>query len=113
MRYTWRRLASLALTTALLAGTVGASKAATQPSTRAQTTIAHDPDFNAAPAANWLSSGGSLSNARYSLLNQINTKNVKNLTGAWEAHLQSGIGVKYSQEATPLVENGIMYVPTG
>lgn len=113
MRISWRRAAPVALTAALLISMIGASTAATQPSARAQGVIATDPDFAAVPAADWLTSGGNLSNERYSQLDQITTKNVKSLTGAWEAHLHSGIGAKYSQEATPLVENGIMYVPTG
>jgi alcohol dehydrogenase (cytochrome c) len=97
----------------LLLGTSGLSGGATQSQVRAQGSVTADPDMLALPAADWLTSGGNLYNERYSQLDQITTRNVGTLTGAWEAHLHSGIGAKYSQEATPLVENGIMYVSTG
>jgi len=71
-------------------------------------------DLSATPAANWITNGGNVSNARYSSLNQINTTNVANLKIAWHVHLDgSGMAAKYSAEGTPLVYNGIMYVPTG
>ena len=62
----------------------------------------------------WVTNGGNMTNQRYSTLKQINTGNVKQLKGAWMARLNgSGIGGKYSAEATPLVKDGIMYVVTG
>jgi alcohol dehydrogenase (cytochrome c) len=62
----------------------------------------------------WVTNGGNMTNQRYSTLNAINTGNVKQLKGAWMARLNgSGIGGKYSAEATPLVKDGIMYVVTG
>jgi quinohemoprotein ethanol dehydrogenase len=62
----------------------------------------------------WVTNGGNLTNQRYSTLNQINTSNVKQLKGAWMIRLKgSGLGGKYSHEATPLVKDGIMYVITG
>ena len=62
----------------------------------------------------WVTNGGNLTNQRYSTLTQINTTNVKQLKGAWMTRLKgSGIGGKYSFEASPLVKNGIMYVITG
>ena len=62
----------------------------------------------------WVTNGGNLTNQRYSTLKQINTENVKQLKGAWMTRLKgSGIGGKYSAEATPLVKDGIMYVVTG
>src|SRR6516165_8071623 len=62
----------------------------------------------------WVTNGGNMTNQRYSTLNAINTVNVKQLKGAWMARLNgSGIGGKYSAEATPLVKDGIMYVVTG
>ena len=36
-------------------------------------------DLAARPAANWITNGGDVSNARYSSLNQINTSNVSQL----------------------------------
>src|SRR6266478_5400612 len=65
-------------------------------------------------AKDWVTSGGNLTNQRYSTLKQINTSNVKQLNGAWRARLsRSGYGNKYSAEATPLVKGGIMYMVTG
>ena len=62
----------------------------------------------------WVTNGGNLTNQRYSTLKQINTGNVKQLKGAWMTRLKgSGLGGKYSAEATPLVKDGIMYVVTG
>src|SRR5438128_11016960 len=61
----------------------------------------------------WVTNGGNLTNQRYSTLTQINTTNVKQLKGAWRTRLKgSGVGGKYSFEASPLVKNGIMYVVT-
>src|SRR5205814_481151 len=58
----------------------------------------------------WVTNGGNLTNQRYSTLTQINTTNVKQLKGAWMTRLKgSGIGGKYSFEASPLVKNGLVY----
>jgi len=62
----------------------------------------------------WVTSGGNMTNQRYSTLKQIDTSNAKQLKGAWMIRLKgSGFGGKYSAEATPLVKDGIMYVVTG
>src|SRR5438477_7267973 len=62
----------------------------------------------------WVTNGGNLTNQRYSTLKQIDTTNVKQLKGAWMTRLKgSGLGGKYSFEATPLVKDGIMYISTG
>jgi hypothetical protein len=62
----------------------------------------------------WVTNGGNLTNQRYSTLEQINASNVKQLKGAWMTRLKgSGLGAKYSFEATPLVKDGIMYLITG
>jgi alcohol dehydrogenase (cytochrome c) len=66
------------------------------------------------PGKDWVTNGGDLTNQRYSTLKQIDTTNVKQLKGAWMTRLKgSGVGGKYSFEASPLVKNGIMYVITG
>src|SRR5713101_6037962 len=65
-------------------------------------------------AKDWVTNGGNLTNQRYSTLKQIDTTNVKRLKGAWMTRLRrSGLGAKYSAEATPLVKDGIMYMVTG
>ena len=62
----------------------------------------------------WVTNGGNLTNQRYSTLKQIDATNVKQLKGAWMTRLNgSGLGGKYSAEATPLVKDGIMYMVTG
>ena len=71
-------------------------------------------DLSAVPGANWITNGGDVANARYSSLNQINTTNVSQLKEAWHVHLDgSGKAAKYSAEGTPVVYNGVMYLPTG
>src|ERR1700676_1664121 len=61
----------------------------------------------------WPAIGGDWSNSRYSTLTQINRDNVKNLKGAWVAHLGSGLGPKYSLEGTPVMQDGVLYISTG
>ncbi len=59
----------------------------------------------------WITNGGTLSNQRYSPLDQINRDNVKGLKGVWHAHLDgSGNGQQYSGEAQPLVYDGVIYI---
>ncbi|HEY1126107.1 MAG TPA: PQQ-binding-like beta-propeller repeat protein, partial [Sphingobium sp.] len=57
---------------------------------------------------NWLSYGHGYSEQRYSRLDQVNDGNVKQLTLAWSATLDTTRG----QEATPIVVDGIMYTST-
>ena len=69
-------------------------------------------------AANWANVGGNLTNQRYSTLDQVATWNVANLKPAFKTSLVSGPGSqtywkKYNQEATPVVQNGVMYITTG
>lgn len=56
--------------------------------------------------------GGNLANQRFSSLAQITPANISQLGGAWVVHTtgQSGGG---NMEATPVVVNGVMYIPTG
>ena len=71
------------------------------------------PNLREPAGKDWLTIGGDWGATRYSTLSQINTSNVAGLKGAWVTHLGSGLGSKYSLEATPLVQNGVMYIPTG
>jgi quinoprotein glucose dehydrogenase len=60
--------------------------------------------------------GGNLGNTRYSSLDQVNTGNVSGLKAAWMIHLGSGLSTgtpPYTLEATPVVQDGVMYMSTG
>ncbi|MFM9834649.1 MAG: pyrroloquinoline quinone-dependent dehydrogenase [Methylophilaceae bacterium] len=61
---------------------------------------------NSAKTQDWPSYGRDLSGQRFSPATQINTQNVKNLAEAW--HFNSGIVASF--QATPIVQNGVMYV---
>jgi len=66
------------------------------------------------PKTNWLKNGGNFSNQNYSPLTKINRETVSRVKGVWRTHLEgSGLGVKYSGEAQPLVQDGVIYVVTG
>jgi quinohemoprotein ethanol dehydrogenase len=66
------------------------------------------------PIAGWPTNGGNLSNQRYSPLTEINRGNVARLKGVWRTQLRgSGLGPQYSNEAQPLVFDGVIYVVTG
>ncbi len=56
----------------------------------------------------WTIYGGDNANTRYSALDQINTETVKDLKVAW----MHSLGSTHSQENTPLVIGGKMYVAT-
>jgi quinohemoprotein ethanol dehydrogenase len=71
------------------------------------------PDYRKPPAADWPLVGGDWGNTRYSPLAKINTSNVKTLKGAWMVRLNSGFGPPYSQQGTPVVKDGVMYITTG
>jgi len=64
----------------------------------------------------WPVVGGNLGNGRYSSLDQVNTTNVAGLKAAWMIHLGSGLSTgtpPYTLEATPVVQDGVMYMTTG
>jgi outer membrane protein assembly factor BamB len=58
---------------------------------------------------NWLTYGGTYNAWRYSPLDQINRKNVKNLLPAWV--FQTGV-VEGGFSCTPLIADGVMYITT-
>jgi alcohol dehydrogenase (cytochrome c) len=67
---------------------------------------------------NWLLHHGNYQGHRFSQLSQINTETVKNLKPVFSMALDGveGAGTKNKSgnlEATPIVEDGIMYVPNG
>ena len=66
------------------------------------------------PAKDWLKVGGNFSNQNYSPLKQIDRENVAGLKAVWQTHLDgSGLASKYSGEAQPLFEDGVLYMITG
>jgi alcohol dehydrogenase (cytochrome c) len=70
-------------------------------------------DYRRPPEKEWPVVGGDWGNTRYTPLSQINTTNVKTLKGAWMARLSSGFGPGFSQQGTPVVKDGVMYITTG
>src|SRR4051812_37022629 len=67
---------------------------------------------------NWILHHGNYQGHRFSRLKDINTDNIKNLKVAFSVALGGfeGAGTKYkfgNLEATPIVEDGVMYVPDG
>ncbi len=67
---------------------------------------------------NWLLNHGNYQGHRFSALKEINADNVKNLKLAFTVALGGfeGAGTRYkfgNLEATPLVEDGVMYLPDG
>ncbi len=70
--------------------------------------------LNTPAGQDWVTMGGSTTNERYSTLTQINTSNVAGLKQAWLTHLDgSGVAAKYSQEASSVEYNGVLYISTG
>ena len=73
-----------------------------------------DKELAALPTNGWPKSGGNFFNQNYSPLTQINRQTVANLKALWRAHLDgSGMNVKYSGEAQPIVHEGVIYLVTG
>ena len=91
---------------ALVAITLAAASGLAQTNSR-------EPDLRKPAGKDWLTNGGDTNNSRYSTLARINASNVKGLKGAWVTHLGSGLGAKYSFEATPVVKDGVLYIATG
>lgn len=77
------------------------------------------------PAADWPTYNRDLAGTRYSPLTQINTTNVASLKEAWTYRLRPEPGravpavdkpassFEIFQEVTPIVVNGVMYLPSG
>jgi hypothetical protein len=71
-------------------------------------------DLAKTPGDDWITNGGSLSNDRFSSLDQIDASNVSQVKGVWMTHLRkSGLAAKYSAESQPIEYKGVLYVPTG
>src|SRR5256885_12132190 len=110
-----QRLAVVGVLAVLLALTIAT---ASRGDADATSSIAVTPAFSAAAlyahaGDDWITNGGGTTNDRYSTLDTIDKSNVGKLKLAWKIHLQSGGTRAYSQEATPVVYKGVMYVSTG
>jgi PQQ-dependent dehydrogenase (methanol/ethanol family) len=70
-------------------------------------------DFRRPSGKDWPLVGGDWGNTRFSTLSQIDPSNVKTLKGAWMTRLNSGFGPGFSQQATPVVRDGVLYITTG
>jgi alcohol dehydrogenase (cytochrome c) len=68
----------------------------------------------AGAGSDWSTNGGTMTNQRYSTLDEIDTSNVAQLKGVWRTHLNgSGVAAKYSGESQPIVQDGVIYITTG
>jgi alcohol dehydrogenase (cytochrome c) len=61
----------------------------------------------------WLTNGGTLSNQRYSPLQQIDRQNVGRLKALWHINLGSGLELRHNNQAQPLVYDGVIYIASG
>ena len=107
-----RRLLELVGAAAVIAAVVAVSLAATSGGSSAAPAFSPK-QLASAPGDDWITNGGSVSNDRYSALDQINTSNVAQLKGIWHVRLKSGVAAKYSGEAQPLEYKGVIYTITG
>src|SRR5260221_13184791 len=100
-----------ALTCSLLAATAFTPVTAGDRTQERALNVAKEPQ-------NWLLHHGNYEGHRFSQLKTINAENVKDLKIAFAVGLGGveGAGTRYkfgNLEATPLVEDGIMYLPDG
>src|SRR5208337_5390599 len=71
---------------------------------------------NAQTAADWATYNRDLAATRYSSLKQINAGNVSKLAQAWSYRLRPDAASPPAgtlNEVTPIVVNGVMYLPAG
>ena len=103
------------LATALIFGVLSGGAFATSRANTIAAAPAFTPaELSAAPNGDWITTGGTIASQRYSPLAQIDTSNVSGLKQSWKTNLDgSGKAAKYSQEASPVVYKGVMYIPTG
>src|SRR6185437_17142449 len=85
---------------------------------RAADGIRPAPAFSAADLSTprddaWLTNGGTLSNQRYSPLQQIDRRNVGRLKALWHINLGSGLDLRHNNQAQPLVYEGVIYNVSG
>jgi quinohemoprotein ethanol dehydrogenase len=68
--------------------------------------------LDAPTGADFPTLGGNLANQRYSSLTEINAASLSSPGGSWLVHIAGPSGAG-SMEVTPVVENGVMYIPNG
>jgi alcohol dehydrogenase (cytochrome c) len=106
-------------TTTVVAGAPAAEEATLEETETAANGIKLAPEFtsdelNAEAGDNWITNGGSLTNDRYSSLDEINTENVKELKGDWMTKIgQNATAAKFSAEGTALEYEGTIYISDG
>ncbi len=70
-------------------------------------------DLSARPTTGWITNGGTLTNQRYSPLDQINRDTVSGLKGLWRTGMGSGTSPGNSGQAQILVYGDHLYVSNG
>ena len=110
---------SWSLAGAMIGTAIGALLTAAAPTPAGAADMTFDRALNVGKEPqNWLLHHGNYQGHRFSQLKDINTDNVKNLKVAFTVALGGfeGAGTRYkfgNLEATPIVEDGVMYVPDG
>jgi quinohemoprotein ethanol dehydrogenase len=109
-------LAAVLAASGLAAPATGSRISAQGVTTTPDATI--DAELTLPVSDNWPTEAGNLTSDRYSTLDQINTSNVSQLKPAWMTHLinpavATKYWSKYTQEATPIEQDGVLYIPTG
>jgi PQQ-dependent dehydrogenase (methanol/ethanol family) len=103
-----RRLAGAAAALLTAAGVI-AMVASAGPTRTERATSPSSAQLSVFPAANWLATGGDLSNSRYSTLTQITKGNVGSLALAWHTPINPGFTTG-PVESPPIVAGHTMYV---
>jgi len=112
-----RRLCLLGVAVFALVGATTASAGGSQGNAGA---ISIAPAFGSAELSafsgdNWLTTGGGITDSRYSTLTQINRTNVAGLQVAWQSHLgiPPKLAATVSEEASPIATTGFCTCLTG
>jgi PQQ-dependent dehydrogenase (methanol/ethanol family) len=88
------------------------------PADSAPADIVPAPAFTAADLSQpredgWLTSGGTLSNQRYSPLQQINRDTVAGVKAVWHTKLNSALEFRHNNQAQPIIHEGVIYMVSG
>jgi quinohemoprotein ethanol dehydrogenase len=122
----------MALAAAVVLAACGGSGGTTTTSSTATTTSESEPAETAESAGivlapeftseelgeeageNWITNGGSLTNDRFSSLNEVDTENVKELKGDWVTKIgANATSAKFSAEGQALEYKGTIYISDG